>query len=840
VSPRAPSPLNDPVWRLALVAAIAVAAWVAAVPAVFAWFTAVRLLLLDSRAGRFWVIWLVVLSAPVLLWATSAAAVGAVGAAAVFLIFRRYRPYRHLTSRRSAGLFFIGLAAFGLSIALRAPGAGEGASYWSRLGPAVLSSATGALRVYWFMTVLHLVLGMRLHFLRLRPKLLMSALFVAVVPLLLFLALGVTTLLGVLGATRATSGRRLLLEWSDRASRVAGVAAADSVFAAHEGDPVPASAPAWLPDLWRSLHAVPAPPESLAAAGERDATAEVDSIVAFGRRRPGGRGTNFTIGGGDSDIDTRFGRRWAPKDTTLLFHRQDEIWVLRLQRERRAGPGAPGDTTAWAAAGRRVSEATLRDLARLLDADVGIYSSRHLAFGTSDSPESRAARADSTRGTLNLLGRLPRQGARPDSTAGLWRRPLNLGAAVLGMVRSTPRGLVHDAALLHVRLAPADVWHELASGDNEFNRVVLIGLLSVAVLLLLFVAFTVLLGVRIATGITSAVGELQRGTVRLAEGDLDTRIEVPNEDEFGDLAGAFNDMAVAVKRGREEAVERERLDRELRMAREIQDRLLPHEMPEVPGFEVTGTSVPSLQVGGDYFDFLDLGDGKLGVAIGDVSGKGVPAALLMANLQALLQGQVIHPSGVAEIVARINDLLARSIDPSRFASFFYGVLDRNAATFTCTNAGHNPPLLLRADGPIEQLTVGGLLLGMLPSMPYQQQTVTLGPGDVLVMYTDGITEAVGPPPARAAEAGAAAGPAGRERGAGEPQAPAGAQPAVAVADDEEPLNLFGDERLLEVLRANGKRTAGEVREAILSAVREHAAGIPPSDDITLVVIRRRP
>ena len=176
----------------------------------------------------------------------------------------------------------------------------------------------------------------------------------------------------------------------------------------------------------------------------------------------------------------------------------------------------------------------------------------------------------------------------------------------------------------------------------------------------------------------------------------------------------------------------------------IQVRLLPANEPTLTGFEVTGASIPSREIGGDYFDFLAQGEDKIGIAIGDVSGKGMPAALLMSNLQASLHGQVLHQESVAGVVKNVNDLIVHSTDPHMFATFFYGLLDVSQATLTCTNAGHNPPLHLMADGSIEELTVGGLLLGMVGDQVYQQETVELAPGEVVVMYTDGITEAVGP------------------------------------------------------------------------------------------------
>ena len=220
------------------------------------------------------------------------------------------------------------------------------------------------------------------------------------------------------------------------------------------------------------------------------------------------------------------------------------------------------------------------------------------------------------------------------------------------------------------------------------------------------------------------------------------------------------------------------------------------------GLLIAGISLPSQQVGGDYFDFLDMGAGQLGIAIADVSGKGIPAALLMANLQASLHAQVIRPGEVGEVTSRINDLLVDSTDSNMFATFFYGILDRAASTFTSTNAGHNPPLLLRVAGEIERLEAGGLLLGFMAEQEYQHQTATLEPGDILVLFTDGITEAF--------ESG-----------------------LEAVAD-----GLFGEDRFVAVVRENRSGSAREIQNAILAAISDFTGDSPQSDDITLVVIKR--
>ena len=838
------SRLNEPVWRLALgaVGGCALAfllgrlvgpkysagAWLAALPALVAWLAAVRLLLLDTRWRRFWIIWLAgsALFVP-LLGARGQGWQASVSLAAVFLFLRRYRPYRHLTSRRRAVLFLAALlAAVFTTAGWDFHPTGELGPFHA-LGQSTLRYALGSLLIFWLLTCAHLVFGMRLHFLRLKPKLVTSGVFIALVPLLLVIVLWIVILLSVLGAARANGGRELLRDWAELAARdsAAGRALFSVSFAAREDEAPPREAPAWLPELWSAMRAPAAgapEPAVPATAAQRDSAPP-----------PAGRGgVVFSIGGDDPSAGET-GQRWAPVDSSFFLRAEDEVWALRLRRE--------GMPLVWTATGHRVDAAVLDHLSAVTGVRVDLYSDRGLVIGDPNSPGGRAALADSTRGPLNLGGSRAAVAAR-DSTADLWWRPLKFGAAMLNLVRLSPAGLVRDTALLRVEAAPAELAREFWSRGNEFNRVILVALLTLAILLLLIEAFAVFLGVRIATGITSAVRTLHQGTVRLARGDFDTHIEVPNEDEFGDLAASFNEMTAAVRIGREQAIARERLERELRTAREIQERLLPHAMPDLPGWEITGVSVPSLQVGGDYFDFLDLPDGRLGVAIADVSGKGIPAALLMANLQALLQGQVIHLAEVSSVVAHMNDLLTRSTDIGRFATFFYGALDSVTGAFTATNAGHNPPLLLRADGRLEELKDGGLLIGMLEGQTYRQQTVTLEPGDLLVLFTDGITEAEGPPLPPDKTTGAPRGRRGDATWDGrEPVGGAGRDDDDdddENLDDEDQINLFGDERLHAVLRAMAGRGAGEIRAAILDAVAAHAAGVPPSDDITLVVVRR--
>jgi serine phosphatase RsbU (regulator of sigma subunit) len=385
-----------------------------------------------------------------------------------------------------------------------------------------------------------------------------------------------------------------------------------------------------------------------------------------------------------------------------------------------------------------------------------------------------------------------------------WNRFNYFGVTLFDVVRLQKDELETKSLFVNLRVGWQDLKAEFLEGESNINLALVVLLSVLAFTFLVLEIFAFFFGVRISEGIVGAVHALHRGTRSVAAGDLDTVIQIPNEDEFGDLAVSFNEMTTAVKHGREIALANDRLKQELATARAIQVRLLPSAEPQVTGFQVVGASIPSREIGGDYFDFLAQGDDRIGIAIGDVSGKGMPAALLMSNLQASLHGQVLHPGTVAGVVERVNDLLVKSTDPHMFATFFYGTLDAGQATFTCTNAGHNPPVLLRNDGTLQELTTGGLLLGMMGEQVYQQETVTMEPGEIIVLYTDGITEAVGP-----------------------------------SADEDDYDAMFGEEALFQVVKRNRHLPAAGIKDAILDAVATHTSGVAQSDDITLVVIRRQ-
>lgn len=273
-------------------------------------------------------------------------------------------------------------------------------------------------------------------------------------------------------------------------------------------------------------------------------------------------------------------------------------------------------------------------------------------------------------------------------------------------------------------------------------------------------------------------------------------------DEIGDLFYSFYDIDAGIKDCCKKAIKQERLKNELRIALEIQEKLLPIKIPKIPGFDIATTCLSSPQVACDYFDFLELENGNLGIAIGDVSAKGIPAALITANLQAILHGLAKKSDEVASTIVQINNLFVRSTNTHIFAKFFYGVLDRITSTFTFSNAGHYAPLLFRLGGKIKRLNTRGLIIGFLPNQDYEQKTVTIHPGEVIVLYTDGITKAKAP------------------------------------SSNGNVPKIFGEKRLIEVIQSGLDKTATEMQIEILEAIADYTDYSPQRDDMTLVIIKR--
>jgi sigma-B regulation protein RsbU (phosphoserine phosphatase) len=239
------------------------------------------------------------------------------------------------------------------------------------------------------------------------------------------------------------------------------------------------------------------------------------------------------------------------------------------------------------------------------------------------------------------------------------------------------------------------------------------------------------------------------------------------------------------------------LQEEMKLAYEIQTDLLPKSQPGIKGYRIAGRSIPAKEVGGDYYDFISIDDTHLAFCLGDISGKGIPAALLMANLQATLRGQTTFGRSCKDRISFTNNMLFHSTAPGKFATLFYGILDSGSNQITYCNAGHNNPFLIACNGEMTELTTGGIIVGIMPDAQFDESTIVINPGELLVLFSDGITE------------------------------------AMNNADEE-----FGDQRLSDVVLKNRNEPAERIIEIIFSEVKSFIGSSSQMDDMTLVVIQR--
>ena len=261
-----------------------------------------------------------------------------------------------------------------------------------------------------------------------------------------------------------------------------------------------------------------------------------------------------------------------------------------------------------------------------------------------------------------------------------------------------------------------------------------------------------------------------------------------------------NQAAAAIDTARlhRDAIEKERMERELELAAAIQRQILPRDLPEVAGLEIAARNVPTRQVGGDYYDLLPLSRGRLGFVVADVSGKGIPAALLVSTVHAAVHLQIDEAKTVVDLVERIDRHLRRYAATRKFLTLFFGLLEPDTGQLTYVSAGHNPALVARRSGATVRLNSTGVPVGMFPDASWRQETLTLFTGDLLCVYTDGLTE------------------------------------AVNVQEEE-----FGMERLSALIGAGRDMPLKGLCDRVLADVADFAVDMPQYDDQTLLLLRRK-
>lgn len=361
-----------------------------------------------------------------------------------------------------------------------------------------------------------------------------------------------------------------------------------------------------------------------------------------------------------------------------------------------------------------------------------------------------------------------------------------------------------ESQVLVVELSTAKLMQNLFRSEGTVGKMILGVLQTLLVFFLLVVIASFVIGFMLTKSITSAVHNLDRGTEFVKRGDFNHRIVVRSEDQLGALAASFNQMTEYVQHLVKELVQKERLERELEIAKEVQERLFPTQVPKMNCMDVAGVCLPARTVSGDYYDFLPFGVHELGLALGDICGKGISAALLMANLQATLRSNVFNirrraeRNGeriVAEVVENLNSQIYAFTAANRFATFFYAVYDDRTQTFTYCNAGHNPPLFFNGNR-VQRLSAGGTVVGVFEDSKYDQETIGVKPGDLLAAYTDGIVESV------------------NEYG-------------------EE----YGESRLARLIQENGHLNANAIIDKVISEVLSWTFAEELEDDMTLIIAK---
>lgn len=358
-----------------------------------------------------------------------------------------------------------------------------------------------------------------------------------------------------------------------------------------------------------------------------------------------------------------------------------------------------------------------------------------------------------------------------------------------------------SSVLIPFSVNPPRLYDSLTPGKERISQILFIALVAVAVLFAFVYLLALAFGTALVRSITGAVHALSIGTMKLQRGDFSHRIIVRSKDQLGDLAQSFNSMSQGIEDLLEQQGEKERMEEDLRVARNIQMSLLPQEYVEIEGLKIAAVCLPANEMGGDYYDLLPLSNHRLGVLIADVSGKGTSAALYMAELKGLILSLSRNHDSPRALLSELNEILAPNLDRRSFVTMTYAIIDSQKRTLRVSRAGHNP--LIHFDGRTGQtrlISPPGLALGFDSGETFrnviQEVELPLVHGDTFLFFTDGISEAM--------------------NGASE---------------------LFGESRLADILKHASELSSDDLKERILHEVRAFAAGESPHDDMTLVIVK---
>ena len=414
-------------------------------------------------------------------------------------------------------------------------------------------------------------------------------------------------------------------------------------------------------------------------------------------------------------------------------------------------------------------------------------------------------------------------GSMPESTAS-FDREITFGTP-LSVVDWENGNSDKYGPVLQVRTRPTVLYSHLFAALGEFVRGVTYILMGVAIFFAIIELIALIIGTRMTRTVTAAVADLHVATRHVDRGDFSHRIPVKSSDQLADLAHSFNSMTASIEKLMLEQREKQRLENELAIAQEVQAQLFPRQVSELESLEVHGFCRPARTVSGDYYDFLAASSHKLILAVGDISGKGISAALLMATIHSAVRAYSVEnlpqmrepvavgavagagrmmaawPEGIevspGALLGLLNHQLYDSTPPEKYATLFLGIYDGRSHRLTYSNGGHLPPILIGKDGAVRKLEAGGTVVGLFDNMLYEEGSVDMHPGEVFLAYSDGVTE------------------------------------------PENDFGEFGEQRLIELVRENRHLPLPEISQIVTMAVDDWIGDKEQPDDVTLVLARAR-
>jgi sigma-B regulation protein RsbU (phosphoserine phosphatase) len=453
-------------------------------------------------------------------------------------------------------------------------------------------------------------------------------------------------------------------------------------------------------------------------------------------------------------------------------------------------------------------------------------SSSSAGSSLSAAPDQNHNKLVITKGNPNDREELPARftvGAVPEST-GSFDREITFGTPlpVTDWKTGTPKQVL---AVLQVTTRPAVLYAHLFAALGEFVRGVIYILLGIGIVFAIIELIALIIGTRMTRTVTAAVAELHNATRHVDRGDFSHRIPIRSNDQLSDLALSFNSMTTSIEKLILEQKEKQRLENELSIAQEVQAQLFPRHISQLESLEVHGFCRPARTVSGDYYDFLTASSQKLILAVGDISGKGISAALLMATIHSAVRAYSVEslpqmrepvavgavggtgrvmatwPEGIevspGALLGLLNHQLYVSTPPEKYATLFLGVYDGHLHRLTYSNGGHLPPILIGKDGAVRRLEAGGTVVGLFDKMSYDEGSVQLHPGEIFVAYSDGVTE------------------------------------------PENDFGEFGEHRLIELVRSNRHLPLPQISQIVTMAVDDWIGDNEQPDDVTLVLARAR-